>query len=220
MQIQKIRALSGLLAAAGLSLVSQTSGAAALTFQDLGPGLTSTSGATGQGTTYTSLPATDIFGNSFGCQTCASSVLVTDTGKNYNFYDDYEFTVASSTIDAVSSTIKLQNLLEVDNLQMRIYTAAGNSPPVLGGSVAGLQAAWSTAVNFPAGSESGEISALSDVMLGAGTYVLEVRGDVVGTAGGSYSGNLNLAPVPLPAALPLLLSGLGVLGGLVRKRFV
>jgi hypothetical protein len=222
MQTTKIRAFSALLTAAGLSLVHQTAGAAVLSFQDLGPGLTSTSGPTGQSTAYTTLPATDTFGNSFGCQACSSSVLVTggSASDTYNFYDDFEFTVAASTIDAVSSTINLQNLLQVDNLQMRVYTAAGNSPlPVLG-SVNGLQAGWSTPVNFTVGSESGQISALSDVMLGAGTYVLEVRGDVVGTSGGSYSGNLNLSPVPLPAALPLLLSGLGLLGGLIRKRFV
>jgi hypothetical protein len=222
MQINKISAFSAVLSAAGLSLVCQTAGAAALSFQDLGPGLTSTSGPTGQGTTYTTLPATDTFGNSFGCQSCSSSVLVSGGSptNTFNFYDDFEFTVAASTIDSVSSTINLQNLLQVDNLQMRVYTAAGNSPlPVLG-PVNGLQGGWSTPVDFTVGSESGQISALSDVMLGAGTYVLEVRGDVVGTSGGSYSGNLNLSPVPLPAALPLLLSGLGLLGGLVRKRFV
>ena len=222
MRINKIRAFSALLTAAGLGFVYQTAGAAVLSFQDLGPGLTSTSGPTGQGTAYTTLPATDTFGNSFGCHACSSSVLVTggSPSNTYNFYDDFEFTVASSTIDAVSSTIDLQQLLQVDNLQMRVYTAAGNSPPVVTGPVNGLQAGWSTPVNFIAGTESGEFSALSDVMLGAGTYVLEIRGDVVGTSGGSYSGNLNLSPVPLPAALPLLLSGLGLLGGLVRKRFV
>lgn len=222
MRINKIRAFSALLTAAGLSFVYQTAGAAVLSFQDLGPGLTSTSGPTGQGTAYTTLPATDTFGNSFGCHACSSSVLVTggSPSNTYNFYDDFEFTVASSTIDAVSSTIDLQQLLQVDNLQMRVYTAAGNSPPVVTGPVNGLQAGWSTPVNFIAGTESGEFSALSDVMLGAGTYILEIRGDVVGTSGGSYSGNLNLSPVPLPAALPLLLSGLGLLGGLVRKRFV
>jgi hypothetical protein len=55
--------------------------------------------------------------------------------------------------------------------------------------------------------------------LAAWTYVLEVRGNVTGTSGGSYSGTLNVAPVPLPAALPLLFSGLGLLGGgLARRR--
>src|ERR1700722_1829444 len=114
MRINKISAVSTLLTAAGLSLVYQTAGAAVLSFQDLGPGLTSTSGPTGQGTAYTTLPATDTFGNSFGCHTCSSSVLVTvgsgSASTNYNFYDDYEFTVASSTIDAVSSTIDLKQL--------------------------------------------------------------------------------------------------------------
>ena len=222
MRINKIRAFSALLTAAGFGFVYQTAGAAVLSFQDLGPGLTSTSGPTGQGTAYTTLPATDTFGNSFGCQACSSSVLVNAGGASntYNFYDDFEFTVATSTIDAVSSTINLQKLLQVDNLQMRVYTAAGNASLPALGSVNGLQGGWSTPVNFTVGSESGQISALSDIMLSAGTYVLEVRGDVIGTSGGSYSGNLNLSPVPLPAALPLLLTGLGLLGGLVRKRFV
>ena len=55
-------------------------------------------------------------------------------------------------------------------------------------------------------------------MLNAGSYVLEVRGNVTGSAGGSYSGSLNLVPTPVPAALPLLLSGLGIFGGAVRSR--
>ena len=56
--------------------------------------------------------------------------------------------------------------------------------------------------------------------LNPGTYVLEVRGVVTGSTGGSYAGTLQVAPVPLPAALPLLLSGLGLLGGLIRPRQV
>jgi hypothetical protein len=218
MRINKIRAFSSLLTAAGLGLAFQTAGAAVLSFQDLGPGLTSTAGPTGQGTAYTNLPATDTFSNSFGCQACGASVLLNSGGNNFNFYNDFEFTVASSTIDAVSSTINLQNLFQIDNLQMRVYSVAGNSTFPALGPVNGLQGGWSTPVNFTAGPESGEISALSDIMLGAGTYILEVRGDVIGTAGGSYAGNLNLSPVPLPAALPLLISGLGLLGGLARKR--
>jgi PEP-CTERM motif len=60
---------------------------------------------------------------------------------------------------------------------------------------------------------------LNPTTLAAGTYVLEIRGDVTGSSGGTYSGELNLNPVPLPAALPLLLSGLGLLG-FARKRRV
>jgi hypothetical protein len=218
MRINNIRAFSSLLTAAGLSLAFQTAGAAVLSFQDLGPGLSSTAGPTGQGTAYTNLPATDTFSNSFGCQSCLSSVLVNNNGNNFNFYDGFQFTVAASTIDAMSSTFSLQKLFQIDNLQMRVYSVAGNSTfPVLG-PVNGLKGGWSTPIDFGSGTETGEISALSDIMLGSGTYILEVRGDVIGTAGGSYSGNINLSPVPLPAALPLLISGLGLLGGLARKR--
>jgi hypothetical protein len=53
--------------------------------------------------------------------------------------------------------------------------------------------------------------------LNAGTYDLQVRGTTE-ALGGSYSGVMNLTPVPLPAAFPLLLSGLGMLRGLRRRR--
>jgi len=39
-----------------------------------------------------------------------------------------------------------------------------------------------------------------------------------GAAGGSYGGTIAFTPVPLPAALPLLPSGFGVLGGFMRRR--
>jgi hypothetical protein len=97
---------------------------------------------------------------------------------------------------------------------MRLYSTTGNTLPVLGNSPAGLEANWSNPI-----STDGSQSNLATTMLTAGTYVLEVRGDVTGQAGGSYAGLIDLQPVPLPAALPLLLSGLGLLGGLARQRF-
>ncbi|HVW68912.1 MAG TPA: hypothetical protein VHB68_08040, partial [Steroidobacteraceae bacterium] len=163
----------------------------------------------GGGTSFSQLPATGIFGNGFSCSSCASSVLLSDGGNNYNYYDDYVFTVAASTIDAVSSTIDLGQSLSLDNLQMRLYSApADNSSlniPVLTGTPPGLLSGsaatggWSTPLDFNAGGSSGQISVLNNIMLGTGTYVLEIRGDVTGASGGSYSGTLNLTPVPLPA---------------------
>jgi hypothetical protein len=52
-----------------------------------------------------------------------------------------------------------------------------------------------------------------------GLYRLEVRGELVGSTS-SYGGKLNAIPaaVPLPAALPLLLAGLGLMGFVGRRR--
>jgi hypothetical protein len=66
---------------------------------------------------------------------------------------------------------------------------------------------------------------LQPTTLAAGTYVLEVRGSLLAGDGvpgssGSYSGVLNLTPVPLPAGLPLLLSGVSMFGAWISRRRV
>jgi hypothetical protein len=122
-------------------------------------------------------------------------------------------TSSRSTVDAASFLLNDGSTFAINDLQMRLYSTTGNTLPFLGDSPAGLEANWSNPI-----STNTAQSNLATTMLAAGTYVLEVRGDVTGQAGGSYTGIINLQPVPLPAALPLLLSGFGLLGGLARKR--
>ena len=182
--------------------------AAVLSYEQTSSGRTVT---TGQATSYLSLPTTDTYFRSFSSPT--SQIGTTGFG----FYDDFVFTLAGASADAITSTIDFANVLGINNLQTRLYNFSGNpNLPVLGVPVGGAIDAWSSTLNLAPGTTE-TVNVLPMTMLNAGTYVLEVRGNVVGSAGGSYSGNLNLVPTPLPAALPLLLSGIGLLGGAVRR---
>ena len=62
------------------------------------------------------------------------------------------------------------------------------------------------------------MAVISPITLSAGNYVLEVRGDVVGTAGGSYAGVLNISPIPEPGEWVLMLIGLGMIGFVAVRR--
>lgn len=196
-------------AAIGLSALHVSAASAAvLSYEQTASGRT----GSGQATSYLSLPTSDTYSHAFSSPTAQ----IGSTG--FGFYDDFVFTIGSASADAITSTIDFANVLGINNLQTRLYNFSGNpNLPVLGAPNGGAIDAWSSTLNLAPGTDD-TINVLPMTMLNAGTYVLEVRGNVTGSAGGSYSGNLNLVPTPLPAALPLLLSGIGLLGGAIRRR--
>jgi hypothetical protein len=140
--------------------------------------------------------------------------------SGWNFYDDYFFTTATATVND-ATVISNFSMNSISNLQVRIFASSGQpsdglnpagtlgipsgTPPVVLG--------WTT----PLVGSNGSISVLLPTGFPSGSYDLQIRGEAIGTDA-SYGGNLQIAPVPLPAGLPLLLSGLGMLGGLVRRR--
>lgn len=158
-----------------------------------------------------SAPASTTYGNTLPGG-LATLVPPPSSLSNYNFYDEFIINVPLSTANAITSTIDFGDLLSISNLQVRLYegTVPTLSTPL------NLIEAWSTPLN--AGAQTGIISVLPMTYLESGDYILEVRGLVDGQFGGSYAGVLNVANVPLPAAVWLLLSGLGVVGALSRRR--
>jgi hypothetical protein len=162
---------------------------------------------TGSPTAFT-VPGSAFYGDTFN----APTPQVTGAPPGYGFYDDFTFSIPTgASADSITSTISLGSTSAINNLDVRLYSLTGNAPPVLGtpsGTVID-----GTLTNLGGGSMVDTLS----TTLAAGTYVLEVRGNATGSAS-SYSGTLNVAPVPLPATLPLLLSGLGFLGGAIRRR--
>ena len=131
----------------------------------------------------------------------------------FGFYDDFIFTIPSATANSITSTIGLSNILGIDGLQVRLYNAAQSNPlPILGVPSGTVIDGWTTVI-----APGSSVSVISPSNLGAGTYVLEVRGNVTGAAGGSYAGVLNVAAVPVPATLWLFGSALGGLVSIRRR---
>lgn len=144
----------------------------------------------------------------------------------YGFNDAYAFSLTGeAAVNSITATMNLGSLLDIQNLQVRLYRYDGSAPVPL--ALTGLPAGGSAPVinawtPMPVG--TGWATVFSATNLLAGNYVLEVRGVGAGSAGGTYAGVLQVGPVPVPviAALPLLLSGLGILGagGLLRQRLI
>lgn len=72
-----------------------------------------------------------------------------------------------------------------------------------------------TAFSFGANGYA-EMGVLTLTHLTAGAHTITVNGSAVG--GGSYSGTLNVAPVPEPATWAMMIAGIGIVGFAMRRR--
>lgn len=175
---------------------------------------------TGSGSSpFSNISALAIPGNYSYSDSWTSAQTVPVSGTSSGFYDDFVFTIGPGQVDSITSSVSLQNMLGISGMQVRLYdyNANGQAAPLLNPAVPGSAFdAWSSTVSFPGGTTT--VDVLPATTLAAGTYVVEVRGTVSGTSGGNYTGSLDVTPVPLPPALPALLSGLGLLSAYLWRR--
>jgi hypothetical protein len=164
------------------------------------------------------VPGQYTFTDTFSTQQSPTQNLGTSSVGAYDFQDSYQFTVGTSASgDTLLASLGLGTLFDITNLQFRLYeVASATTQPIVGGIPSG-----STLVTSWMGLAPGDNSMTAAFNgIQSGTYMLDVAGIAGGTSGGSYIGSVDLQPVPLPAALWLMLSGLGGLGALARKRRV
>jgi len=142
-------------------------------------------------------------------------------GDSYGFINSYVIDVPTSTAAAYLFSLNLTAQSGLDDLSARLYEYNVNgvqnlSVGTIGPIGTGLIDSWSASSNGLVSSTT-----LSPATIAAGSYVLEIAGLETGSVSGAYSGQLSITPVPLPAALPMLLSGIvGIvgMGGLLNRR--
>ncbi len=167
-----------------------------------------------------SVPGQYSFLDSFGNQTNVLTGTGGSTIGSYAFQDSYKFSLSQAANgDALVVSLNLQGAstsFNISNLQFRLYEVSSSS------AQPGLAIPAGSTVITPwtgiSGSSNGTSIQADFSSVQSGTYFLDVAGTANGSEGGTYIGQLNLSPVPLPAAFWLFVSGLGLFGGLARSR--
>jgi hypothetical protein len=176
------------------------------------------------GNTYSlAVPGEYIFQDQFTASQSSTPLLnVSSPVGSYAFQDTYEFSVgqaASGDVLAVSLALQapFQSLFNISDLQFRLYEVPPSAIPAL---TPPTGSTFLTAWTGISGNDSGRSISTNFSNLQAGTYFLDIAGTADGTSGGTYIGQLNLSPVPLPGTLPLLLSAVAGLGLMARRRTI
>lgn len=207
------------LPAAAATVVLNGSGTMAETYQFTNP--------TGSGNVMTSandyalaVPGNYSFLDTFSAP--QANPLQNATGT-YGFQDTYQFAItAGANGDTLVASLSCcttpeqsggTSIYNISGLAFRLYEVPLGTQPTVGPIPAGatLVTAW-----MGVASNGSTVASFSNLQ--AGEYFLDITGTANGTSGGSYVGSLQMSPVPLPAALPLLVSALGLFGVGIRRR--
>lgn len=167
----------------------------------------------------TTVSAADLNSTKVITLTNVNGVYSNDFGNNFTasqngktFLDTYNFVVSSvSDLDALVSSFATvsrgQTTLDLNITSFDLYS----------GSVK----IASTDMSDPEWFSTGrlDLRVISDITnLQTGNYSLLVGGTVLGSLGGSYSGTINVSPVPEPETWGLTMAGLAAVGAAARRR--
>jgi hypothetical protein len=133
---------------------------------------------------------------------------------NDTFTDVFTFNVSRPFDVAASLTSSYLDTPLTKDLTITAFSLYRYDPAtmaVLGTAIAGIDE-----TGF--GSHPTDSWSLSAYGLTGGAYALRVDGRVRGAGGGAFGGDLTVSPVPEPQAWGMLLAGLGIVGGLARRR--
>lgn len=179
-----------------------------------------------------SLPFTRSIGNTFAASGAGAfvsqdgtPVVLTSIGGKTYFYDDFVFNLPlapQASFNAAAVSIDLGSFLSLQNFSARLYRLdAGLASLTTGLPSSGppVQSWTSSALVTPGLTGTTVLFQNVDLQAGA-SYALEFRGTIAGAFGGSYGGNLNITPIPVPepSSAAIVLAALGVLGLLKRRR--
>jgi hypothetical protein len=158
-------------------------------------------------TTVTLNPAIDDEGG-FSAHFGHDFVSTSDYAKY--FTNDFTFSVGPGglTAGSLTATFTKDNKKDVYISSFNIYTNGGNL--------------LYTGVNMAGASNQTQFMDIwvlpDDALLSSGSYNLQVTGQVLGSKGGSYGGDLLLTAVPEPETYAMMIGGLALVGFMTRRR--
>ena len=167
----------------------------------------------------TMLPVPGDYTNINGFTGTTGTMLIAGSdinGSEVGFIDAYIFQIDPAKAEAFSATIQLDGQFGINDLYSRLYMLGSNPGGLVAATPAGT--VYNGVVQTVGGLTTVKIGMGAPIDLAAGSYVMEVSGIAPGNGPSGYVTNINLETVPLPAGLPLLLSGLGALGWMLRPR--
>ncbi len=142
---------------------------------------------------------------------------VAATAPNDTFLSDYGFSIGTTgSFTAATVTVDLGNVFQINNLTLTLLQGqawSGATPSDL----TPAQVADRASRIIVTGSGMPAAQTIDDLTLSPGVYTLEISGNATGTNGGSFGGLLNVAAVPEPTGLAMMLAGFGLLAAKRRR---